>query len=241
MIEINLIPDVKQEFIRAQKMRNLAITVSILTGLAAVGILILLLLFLGAQAIHEGIARGDIKKESQKLQAIENIDNVLTIQNQLSKISTINNGKTVDSRLFDVLAAVSPAAPNDIKIASVQLNPVDKLLTIEGSAANGYAATETLRKTILNTTLESTVDGESTSVPLVNDVNIGETSYGESADGSKVLRFVISFVYADGLFDNSLRSFRVVTPTSAIDVTDSRTRVPDTLFSQKAKDLEGAN
>jgi hypothetical protein len=241
MIEINLIPDVKQEFIHAQKMRNFAITASMLTGLAAVAVVVILGLLLGAQALHETLARGEVDTQFKKLQSVENIDNVLTIQNQLSKISEINNSKTVDSRLFDVLTAVSPAAPNDIKVASVQLNPVDKVLTIEGSASNGYAATETFRKTILNTKLESTVDGQTTSFPLAEDVLLGETSYGEGADGGKVLRFTLSFTYATGLFDNSFRTLRIVTPTTAVDVTDSRTRVPETLFSQQAKDLGGGN
>jgi len=77
------------------------------------------------------------------------------------------------------------------------------------------------------------------STPLTSEVTIGETSYGESADGSRVLRFVISFVYPEGLFDNSIKSFRIVTPTNKIDVTDSRSRVPETMFSQRAKDIQG--
>jgi hypothetical protein len=241
MIEINLIPDVKREFIHAQKMRNLAITASILVGAAAAGIVVILALLLGAQALHESIARGQVNEQFKKLQSVDNIDNVLTIQNQLSKISSINDTKTMDSRLFDVLTAISPAAPNDIKIATAQLDPTNRTLAIEGSATNGFAATETFRKTILNTKLESTVDGQTTTVPLAEDVVIGETSYGEGADGGKVLRFALTLTYPEGLFDNTLKSLRIITPTSAIDVTDSRTRVPESLFSQQAKDIEGGN
>lgn len=241
MIEINLIPDVKQELIHAQKMRNVAITTSILVGAAAAGVVVILALLLGAQALHESISRGQVKDQFNKLQSIDNIDNVLTIQNQLSKISSINDSKTRDSRLFDVLTAISPAAPNDIKIATVKVDPETNTLSVEGSAANGFAATETFRKTILNTKLESTADGQTTSVPLTDEVSVGETSYGEGADGSKVLRFSLSFVYPDGLFNNSLKTLRIITPTSAIDVTDSRTRVPESLFSQQAKDIEGGN
>ncbi len=241
MIEINLIPDVKREFIHAQKMRNLAITVSILIGAMAAGVVVLLALLLGAQALHESISRGQVKDQFKALQSTDNIDNVLTIQNQLSKISSINDTKTMDSRLFDVLSAISPAAPNDIKVSTARIDPSTKTLTIEGSAAQGFAATETFRKTILNTKLESTVSGTTSSVPLADSVTIGETSYGEGADGSKVLRFTISFVYPDGLFDNTLKSLRVITPTSAVDVTDSRTRVPESLFGQQAKDIGGGN
>jgi hypothetical protein len=241
MIEINLIPDVKREFIHAQKMRNMAITISMLVGAASVGIVVVLGLLLGAQAVHESFARGQVKDQFKALQSVDNIDNVLTIQNQLSKISSINSTKTMNSRLFDVLGAISPAAPNDIKISSVKLDPTEKTLAIEGSAANGFAATETFRKTILNTKLESNDGDGLVTVPLTEEVTLGETSYGEGADGSKVLRFTLSFVYPDGLFDNTLKSLRVITPTNAIDVTDSRTRVPETLFSEQAKDIGGGN
>lgn len=239
MIEINLIPDVKQEFIRAQKVRNTAITFSVLIGMAAGGVVVVLALILGAQSLHESIVRQEIKKQYNTLSSVENIDNVLTIQHQLSKISTMHNNKSMDSRIFDVIAAINPPAPNDAKISNVRIDPSKSLLTIEGSAVNGYAATETLRKTILNTQMESVDDGKTVTIPLTSEVSIGETSYGESSDGGRVLRFVISFVYPDGMFDNTIQSFRIVTPTQRIDVTDSRSRVPQSIFSQQAKDIEG--
>ena len=37
MIQINLVPDVKQEMLRAQRMRNITISISILAGLMAGG------------------------------------------------------------------------------------------------------------------------------------------------------------------------------------------------------------
>lgn len=241
MIEVNLIPDVKQAFIRAQKMRNMAITLAIVIGVTAGGVVALLALFLGGQAITETVVRDNIKKDFKTFQSIDNIENVLTIQNQLSKISDIHQNKSIDSRVFDLLAAINPAAPNDIKISNIKLDPETKNLTIEGSAVNGYPATETFRKTILNTKLESGSGDDLSSVTLTDKVIMGETSYGEGANGGKVLRFSLSFMYPEGLFDNTLQSIKVVTPTNKIDVTDSRTRVPDSLFSQQAKDTTEGN
>ncbi|QQS21669.1 hypothetical protein IPM09_04090 [Candidatus Saccharibacteria bacterium] len=241
MIEVNLIPDVKQAFIRAQKMRNMAITLAIVIGVTAGGVVALLALFLGGQAITETVVRDNIKKDFKTFQSIDNIENVLTIQNQLSKISDIHQNKSIDSRVFDLLAAINPPAPNDIKISNIKLDPETKNLTIEGSAVNGYPATETFRKTILNTKLESGSGDDLSSVTLTDKVIMGETSYGEGANGGKVLRFSLSFTYPEGLFDNTLQSIKVVTPTNKIDVTDSRTRVPDSLFSQQAKDTTEGN
>lgn len=238
MIEINLVPDVKQEFIHAQKMRNTVITFAIIISIAAVGVLAVLGLLYGTQAMREQFARDEIKKQFASLRSIENLDDVLTIQNQMSKIASVHDKKTVDSRLFDILTAINPSAPNNVKIASVLLDPKENTLRIEGSAENGFAATETFRKTILNTKLEYKKSDALETIPLTEEVHIGETSYGENSDGSKVLRFSVSFAYPAGLFDNTWKLSRIVSPVGQIDVTDSRTRVPDSLFSQQAADVK---
>lgn len=236
MIQINLIPDVKREFIRAQKMRSIVIAGAIFACGVAIALLALLGVIYGGERLRESAARREIDKRYDELVAIENIDEVLTIQNQMSKISSINENKTINSRLFDVLTAINPAVPNDVGISMVIVDPETRLLTIEGSAQNAFAATETFRKTILNTTLETT--GDDLKVPLTDSVSIGETSYGETSDGGRVLRFSISFVYPEGLFDNTMKLARIASPTRAIDVTDSKTRVPDSLFAEQAADIK---
>lgn len=241
MIQINLIPDVKREFIRAQQMRRVAISTSFVIGIGAAGVVVLLGFVLLGQNLRAALAQGSIDNRFKTLKSIENIDNVLTIQNQLDNVKGLNDKKTIDSRLFDILNAINPPSPNNMKFSTIKLDPSTSSITIEGSASNGFAATETFRKTILNTQIETTVDGSTTSAPLTSDVVISDTSYGEAADGSQVLRFTLSFEYPAGLLDNTMKSIRIVTPNSKVDVTDSKTRVPESLFSQKASDIEGGN
>ncbi|MEO5949327.1 MAG: hypothetical protein ABIP74_02910 [Candidatus Saccharimonas sp.] len=241
MIQINLIPDIKRELLRAQKMRRTAISISILAGIAAGGIVVALVVVLGVQVVHESLARASIDSQHKDLLKIDNIDNVLTLQNQLKAIQSYQDKRTMDSRLFDVLGAVNPPAPNNVQFSSIKLDPTNKMVTLEGSAANGYAATETVRKTILNIKVESGSGSDIVTVPLTDEVTIGETSYGQTASGSNVLRFIMSFTYPEGLFDNSLKNIKIVTPTAKIDVTDSKTRVPESLFTQQASNTTGGN
>ncbi len=244
MIEINLIPDVKQEMIRAQKMRNTAISLSILVALVAGAVVAILGVLVGVQALRENMARAEIKKQFSTFQSTEDIEKALTIQSQLTAISAINDKKTINSRMFDVVAAINPPAPNDIKYSSIKLDPAAKTIMIEATAANSYVATDTFRKLILNTNLESSRDGQVSTVPLTDDVQITDASYGENGDGQRVLSFRATFVYPDGLFDNSVTDVRVVTPTTKIDVTDSHTRVPSSLFGEavkKSEAKEGSN
>ena len=241
MIQVNLIPDIKRELLRAQQMRRTAISISIFAGVIAAGAVVALGIILGVQVVHENIVRENIKKEYNTLKSVDNIENVLTIQNQLTSIQSYQDKRTIDSRLFDVLGAINPAEPNSVKFSSIKFDPLATTISIEGTAVNGYAATETFRKTILNTTVESGSGSDLVKTPLATEVTIGETSYGEAADGARVLRFTVSFAYPEGLFDNSLKNIKIVTPTAKVDVTDSKTRVPESLFTEKASAAQEGN
>ncbi len=238
MIQINLVPDIKQEMLRAQRMRNVTISLSILIGIVAGGIVVALALILGAQAAVEGYTDSQIKSEYNKLVNTKDINNALTIQNQLATISGQNDKRTINSRLLDVLSAINPAAPNDVKLSKVTLDPKESSLTLEGSAAGGYPATEVFRKTILNTTVTAKQGDDTKEIPLTDEVILQNTSYGQDATGAKVVRFTIVFTYPEGLFTNEMSEVRISTPAAKVDVTDSKTRVPDSMFSQPATDVK---
>lgn len=253
MIEVNLIPDVKQELIKAQRARNQVISISVLVGIAAGGLVTALVMILGGFALTELNADNDIKKYYDELRKVEDIDKIVTIQNQLTKISELHENKGINSRVFDVLTAINPPAPNDVKISRVVMNPTEGTLTIEGEATNGFKSTETLEKTVLNTKIEYIVGNEESTddedenadkedvqvEPLTQEVTIGDTSFTRSSgSGGTVLRFTISFSYPEALFSSTMKSVKIVSPTGSIDVTDSRTGVPESLFTTRAKDSE---
>ncbi len=232
MIQINLIPDIKQEYLRAQRTRNMAISASIIAGIAAVGLVVFLGLILGGQYVLDTQAKSKTKSEYQKLASVEDLSEILTIQNQLSVLPDQHAMSTRDSRLFAVIDAVNPASPNDVTFSSVKLDPASNSVTLEGSAKGGYPAVEALKKTIEATKFEYTAKGESqaNSEPLASSVGIESTSLGEDNSGAKVLRFTISFEYSQDLFVNTVTNARIVSPIKKVDVTDSKTRIPESLF-----------
>ena len=241
MIEVNLIPDVKQEFIRAQRTRNAVISFSILAMIIAAGLVVLLAVVLGAQRVSELVADNTIKSEYNKLKNVENINSLITIQNQLQNVTELNDQKIVGSRLFDVLTAINPQAPNDIRMSTVTLSPSDNQLAIEGVASNSFTAADVMKKTILNTKIEYSLNGENRSAPLATEVDLSDASYGEDASRAKVLRFKVVFQYPEELFKNNVADMRIVSPTGSIDMTDSKRLVPDSLFTTKPTDLKETN
>ncbi len=241
MIEINLIPDVKQELIKAQRVRSTVISGTILIGLSSVAIVTLLAVYaFGVQTVRSALADDSIKKGSAQLSSVADLSKTLTIQNQLTMISTIHNSTKIDSRLFDVLQAIIPPTPNDVQISTFKIDSSAKLITIDGQAVNSYAAAEVFKKTIESAQV-SYSDGKNTqTVGLATNVSTSNTSYGEDASGVKVLRFTISFNYAPELLAPSSQSVKVTIANQG-NATDSYLGVPKSIFVDRAKDLGGAN
>lgn len=242
MIEINLVPDIKQEFLRSQRLRAKVISTSIIACLAAGGVVTLLAMYMGTQAIRNALADTDINTQYNKL-VTDNKDlaKVVTIQNQLTIVSSLNDKKIISSRAFDLLAAINPKAPNNVKMSVITVDPTKNTLTIEGSADEGFNAADAFKKTILNTTVAYTKDTKTSTIPLSGAVTVSNTSFGEDATGKKVLRFKLSFTYPKELLSNESTNVSVESPTGKIDVTDSHTGVPESLFAQQAADPKEAN
>ncbi|MDN5275301.1 MAG: hypothetical protein JWP06_1202 [Candidatus Saccharibacteria bacterium] len=241
MIEINLVPDVKQELIKAQRVRASVISIAIVVGIAAVGVVVMLAVWVFAvQAARGLISDNTIKNESQKLSNVQDISNTLTIQNQLSLLSAMHDNKNIDSRLFDILTTINPSAPNNIAITNVSLDSSTTTIKLEAQAVNGYPALDVFKKTINATTFEYSDGSSKKSVKLATGMSDSDRSYGEDASGAKVLRFTLTFTYPAELFSKSSQNATIVAPERT-NVTDSFLGVPQSLFTQKASDTQGGN
>lgn len=231
MIEVNLIPDIKREYLRAQRMRNTVISASIAVMVVSAGALVVLGVALGIVQGAGLLADNSIKSEHQKLSSQADLDELVTIQNQLTHVSSLDKERGMNSRIFEVLSVVNPSAPNNITMSTVRVDPVNATVSIDGTAANSFTATDILKKTILNTKLQYNDGSNTKEIELSTDVSLSNTSYSEEADGTTALHFTLSFKYPAELVSNSYKNVTIVTPTGSIDVTDSKTRVPDGLFA----------
>lgn len=240
MIEINLIPDVKQELIKAQRVRSMVISGSILASIVAVGAVVLLATYVfGGQAWRSSLADGDIKKKGEELAKVEDLSKMLTLQNQLKVISGLNEGKKIDSRVFDMLAAVIPPSPNEARISQLSIDTETSTIRLEGQT-RAFDSMEVFKKTIAAAVIVYRENGaeEDTQIALASDISTTDTSFGEDAEGNRTFRFTLSFTYPDELFSPAVKSvaFKLIVNGN---VTDSYLGVPKTIFTQAANDLEG--
>jgi len=245
MIEINLVPDVKQELIKAQRIRSTVIFISIIIGIISVAAVAALAVYiLAVQTVRGVVLDGNIKTGNEKLLSINSKDpndlsKTLTIQNQLTKITQLNDNKKIDSRFFDMLAAIIPPSPNDIQISDLTIDSTTNSITINGQAANSYAAVEVFKKTLEGAKVKYTdTDKKQQTATLASNISTSNTSYGADSTNAKVLRFTLSFTYAQELFSPLSNDVSVVITTNG-NATDSYLGVPKSIFTDRATDLTG--
>ena len=241
MIEINLTPDVKQEYLKAKQARMMVISGAIIVSIVSVAIVALLAFYLFvAQALLSSNAGKDIEDKQKSLVATADLTNMLTLQSQLANISSLHDKENMSSRMFNVLGAILPAQPNQVTFSTVKYDAETKSMHIDGQAANGFVAVDVFKKTIEATTFSYQEDNKIITRSVANNVVLSNMSYGEDATGAKVLRFTVDFDYDPSLFASSSKDVVVIGPDKQ-NATDSYKYLPTSLFSSRANDVGGKN
>lgn len=195
MIELNLLPDVKIEYIKAQNMRRMTFTISALVTVVAVVLLGFLLSVNQLQKKHLNDLTGDIKKESAQLKGKKDINKILTVQNQLNSLTALHASKPAVSSLFTYLNQVTPS---NVNINTFHADFAAYTMTITGGAdslsdVNKYIDT-------LKFTDYKTEDGSKARA----FGNIVLTTFGinsQAQGGTKPASYTINLSYDPKIFD----------------------------------------
>ena len=136
MYEISLVPDIKYKMLKKQHMRTLVVIICVFVAGGCVALLACLGIFYGGQAVFVAANDKEIACRSvgdtncktstygTPILKTENLSEILTIQDQMSNIGTLNNNKIKYSRVFGVLDLLLPDSSrdgngNDVKISEL--------------------------------------------------------------------------------------------------------------------------
>ncbi len=132
MIQFNLLPDIKLEYIKARRTKRSVILVSVAAAAATLGIFIMLFITVNVlQKQHLKNLTEDVGKYSRELKEVKGLDRILTVQNQLNKLSELHQGKALLSRLKAYITQVTPA---QVSYSEIELDVEQSTLRFEGSA-----------------------------------------------------------------------------------------------------------
>ncbi len=132
MIQFNLLPDIKQEFIKTQRIKRLVVGISLL--ICAIVLFILLVLIFSVFVIQKSNINNlnnKIQSDSVNLKDKPNLSTILTVQSQLNSLSTLDSQSPEASRVFNYLYQI---VPTQATISDFRIDFGQHVITITGNA-----------------------------------------------------------------------------------------------------------
>jgi len=156
MIQLNLLPDVKLEYLKVRRTQRL--TVSVCMALIVASLVVLVLLIGTVDVVQKKILHdldNNVSKYTKQLQDTPNLNKILTVQNQLQVLTKLHDQKPAVTRLFTYLTQLTPTAAH---ISQLNVDFTKYTMSINGSAdaanvVNTFA--DTLKFATYNTSSSS--------------------------------------------------------------------------------------
>lgn len=223
MTQFNLLPDVKLQYIRSQRLKQTVVVAAVITG--AVSLFVLIVMFLVVNVfqkkyIHD--MNSDIKNSISQLNQIPDLDKILTVQNQLNSLPNLHNTKPVVSRLSTYLSQVVPA---QVDISNLNIDFDQHTMIITGTA-NSLVTVNTFLDTLKFTTYTVGGSGSNNAFP---SVVLTSFSTDDTAATKNKATYTITASFDQAIFD-SQQAVKLVVPAGKI-TTRSETEKP--LFNKQ--------
>ncbi|MBQ6486489.1 hypothetical protein IJI76_02055 [Candidatus Saccharibacteria bacterium] len=135
--EINLVPDVKTEMIKTQKVRNLVFFICIIISIASVSTVAVLGSVKGAQDLTMTGQDKHLKNLSSKILGYDELAEFLTVQNQINGVSKIEDNQKVLSRAVSFLNSLLPSGADKIEVSELSIDLTESTLTFDAQANAG--------------------------------------------------------------------------------------------------------
>ncbi len=241
MIQFNLLPDVKLEFIKAQARKRLIILSSFIVSVTFMAIFILLILNVKvAQHKRMSDLTKDIKSSVAKIRETKDIDKILTVQNQLSSLPGLHDQKIISSRLSDYLLQLTPSSA---KITNAEVDFAANTIVIKGTTpdlATVNKFTDTLKFTSYKVNNQDGQEGKAFNGVVLSNFSIQDkvTNPQEKATFEITANFdatLFKMIKQQGVLEDKAVSLTIPNIIS----TRSETEKPTDLFTPTPTQQEG--
>ncbi len=223
MIQFNLLPDVKLEYIRARRAQRLVLLCATVAVGVSLAILFIMLSVYFAEKAHLHGLNDDITKKGNDLRKKPQIDRILTVQNQLVALGSLHDQKPAATRVFDYLNQVTPT---EIGLTAFTIDFVEHTVTISGTAPSLTAINKYI-DTLKFTQYKESGAKKDSLTSAFSDVVLGSFSLGsakpEDPEKTKTT-FTLNLLYDTKIFDETKNiQLNVPAQTTTRSVVDSPT------------------
>ena len=230
MIQFNLLPNVKVEYIKVRRMKRLVLLTAtgvIGLSLGVVAVLAVVALVWQSQSLKN--LDKNIKTYASDLSSQKDINKVLTVQNQLSSIDELHNQKPEVARVFGYLTQVTPSK---ITVATLSVDFISPAVSITGQATSLEEVNKYV-DTLKFTTVGNEDEGSAVQSGAKAFSKVVLSAYSLDSRGAS---FSITLVYDPMIFDSSETNLKLTVPQ--ITSTRSETERPADLFKENVTPLE---
>lgn len=225
MVQFNLLPDIKLEYIRVQKTKRTVQLIAGLVGAVSLGIMLLLFVTVNViQKTHLNNLNDDIERYSQELRYTPELDKVLTVQNQLSRINELHDKKPVTSRLLGYITQVTP---NSINISQLNVDFAANTMSLSGNTVS----LKDINQFVDTLKFTKYAAGEGEELPAFSNVVLASFERG---DEQSIYSITLGF---DPVIFSSQNDVRLIVPKTT--TTRSVTEKPSPLFGPTNPEAEG--
>lgn len=225
MIQFNLLPDIKIQYLKARRQKHLVLlssTVVIIACGVVMAMLISFVFVVQKKSIND--LSKDINAASDELKSTPDLTKMLTVQNQLKALPSLHDDKPVVSRMFNYITQSTPTA---VSISRLNADFMAQTITISGST-DTLETVNTFADTLKFTTYH-TKDDPDEEEPAFSSVVLA--SFGRDNKGAT---YTITFEFDPVIF--SEQEEVILTVPNKI-TTRSQTEQPAALFKQSETEL----
>ena len=134
MVQLNLLPDVKLQYIKAKRNKRFVMLLSALVVAVSVGLFVIMFGFVfGVQKHRSDSLEKDIKNGISTIQKTPEIDKILTVQNQLQVINAKHEEKPATARILPYIAQTLPAGA---KLTSLNADFTTGIINLSGTTSD---------------------------------------------------------------------------------------------------------
>ncbi len=199
MVEFNLLPEVKLQYLRAKKQEHLVLSISIFAGAVSLAIFIFLLVFTGViQRSTINNLSSQINQSTATLSSNKNLNKILTVQNQLKTLPSLEAQTPVVSRLFNYISQITP--PN----ATISTLSVD--FTTDNISVSGGADSLATVNTYIDTLKYATYNNQTNNTKnnqAFNSIDLSSFGYSSASSGASPAQYSITFNFSPTLFSST--------------------------------------
>lgn len=193
-VQFNLLPDTKLAAVKSSRSRNLL--VSIILIISAVSAAIFLILLVTTSVIQKAqLSSADktIAADTAKLQSMNGLDKMITVQNQLSTLVDLHKNKHISSRIFSYLPEVTPT---QVSLGHLAMDFKNNTLQIDGTALDQKSVNTFIDTLKFTTYIVNSGDSPKSAFPSVI-----ESSF---SIGTKNVGYSLNVTFDPALFANNV-------------------------------------